>query len=105
MVTKAQALTANNFHMDACTRVVGPRGGIQERITQFRRNGRTVTWVTRPDDFRIPVVHGLKSYGYITDRSARDFHIAAECPIIDACCSCDSFGHRDIYCFCKCHTV
>lgn len=34
---------------------------------RWRRNGRTKTWKTRPGEFRIPVKHGLRSYGYITE--------------------------------------
>ena len=30
-----------------------------------RRNGKTKTWVTRPNDFRIPVKIGFRSCGYI----------------------------------------
>jgi hypothetical protein len=30
-----------------------------------RRNGKTQTWKTRPNDFRIPVKAGLKSCGAI----------------------------------------
>lgn len=111
MVTKEQALTANEFHMDGCSRIIGPRGGIKQNITAYRRTGATKTWVTRPDQFRVPVIHGMyarSGAGYITDYSARDFHTAPECPIIDACCSCASFGPdgwRDTFCFCKCHTI
>lgn len=32
---------------------------------RVRVTGRVKTWKTRPDDFRIPVVHGLRDYGYI----------------------------------------
>jgi len=30
-----------------------------------RRNGKTKVWKTRPDDFEIPVKHGMYAYGYI----------------------------------------
>lgn len=30
-----------------------------------RRNGKTKTWKTRPEDFQIPIKHGLYDYGYI----------------------------------------
>lgn len=35
----------------------------------LRRNGKTQTWKTRPDDFRIPVKAGLRSTGQITETS------------------------------------
>ncbi len=38
-------------------------------LWQCRRNGRTQTWKTRPDDFRIPIKIGFKSYGNITPQS------------------------------------
>ena len=34
---------------------------------RWRRNGKTKLWKTRPDQFKIPVKHGLYQYGYITD--------------------------------------
>jgi len=35
-------------------------------LWQCRRNGRTQTWKTRPNDFRIPIKIGYKTYGAIT---------------------------------------
>jgi len=34
-----------------------------------RRNGATHLWKTRPNDFRIPIKCGLKSFGEITQSS------------------------------------
>lgn len=84
MVTKEQALTANYFHYTGrhqCTRTVGPRGGITERITNVRRNGDTKTWVTRPAEFRVPIKYGMYEYAYIDHTNAGDFHTADECPL------------------------
>lgn len=39
------------------------------RYWRVRRNGATKLWVTRPDQFRIPVKAGFKSYGYIDHTS------------------------------------
>lgn len=106
----AEALSANEFHFETCTRLVGPRGGISENIIRHRRNGATQTWKTRPTEYRIPVVHGLKHYGNIW-HSTRDIHTAENCPIRGACCSCESLTirpdapYRDARCFCSCHTV
>lgn len=35
-----------------------------------RVNGRAKTWVTRPEEFRLPMKHGLKNCFYITERDA-----------------------------------
>jgi hypothetical protein len=51
MITKEQALTENYF--------VDDYGRI------WRRNGKTRTWKTRPNDFYLPVKHGLWDYGSI----------------------------------------
>ena len=72
-VTKDQALTADLFHRAAfCT---------DKRVERWRRNGKTQTWKTRPDEFRVPVKFGLYGYGNITDLNAGDFHVAEECPV------------------------
>jgi len=33
---------------------------------RWKVNGKTKTWKTRPNEIKIPVKHGLYSYGYIT---------------------------------------
>lgn len=38
-----------------------------------RVNGRTQTWITRPDEWRLPMKHGLKHCFYITERSAAEW--------------------------------
>lgn len=38
-------------------------------LRQCRRNGRTQTWKTRPNDFRIPIKIGYNTYGEITPQS------------------------------------
>lgn len=45
---------------------------------RWRRNGRTQTWVRQPDKFRIPVKHGLYSYGQLTDGMS-EMHCICEC--------------------------
>src|SRR3990167_6766732 len=40
---------------------------------RWRRNGATKTWKTRPDEFRIPIKHGLYDYGYIDQDKAHQF--------------------------------
>lgn len=71
MITRQQALTVNQFHEDH-----EPAG----KICQWRRNGTTQTWKTRPDEFRIPVKYGLRSYDQITQDNASQFHAEADCP-------------------------
>ena len=81
MITHEQATEANEFHANGCTRKIGPRGGERVTVDRFRRNGRTQLWVTRPEDFRIPVKFGMYGYGQITHRDALMFHTASDCPL------------------------
>lgn len=39
----------------------------------WKRNGSTKTWKTRPGEFRIPVKHGLYSYGVIDHNNWQQF--------------------------------
>ena len=71
MITKQQALTANTFHEEH-----EPAG----KIYHWRRNGATQTWKTRPDDFRVPIKYGLKSYDAITPSNAHRMHTEDSCP-------------------------
>jgi hypothetical protein len=50
------------------------------KIYEWRRNGATQTWKTRPDDFRLPVKYGIRSYDAITPGNAHMFHRADACP-------------------------
>lgn len=83
MITKQQAITANEFHYEPCTKKVGPRDGITKHIETWRRNGQTQTWKTRPNEFRIPVKFGLYNYGSITERDSAFVHIASDCPLYE----------------------
>lgn len=83
MITKAQAMTAEHFHAGDCKRTIGPRGGVTEKIEAWRRNGRTQTWKTRPEDFRVPIKHGLYAYSEITPRNAHMLHTAEDCPLAE----------------------
>ena len=40
-----------------------------------RRNGKTKTWKTRPNEFKIPVKHGMYDYGYIDAATAKYWYI------------------------------
>lgn len=74
MVTKAQALTANNFHYEH------PTAKCKAKVYNCRRNGKTKTWKTRPNEFKVPIKYGLYTCGYITHDNAHNFHVADECP-------------------------
>lgn len=86
MITKEQATNEANryFHYTGkqqCSKSVGKRGGVTTSTVVARRNGATQVWKTRPDEFRIPVKHGLYEYGEITHQNASDWHLAMECEI------------------------
>jgi hypothetical protein len=70
MITKQDALTADRFHESH------EPGG---KVYTWRRNGATQTWKTRPDEFRIPVKYGIRSYGNITNLNADGFHREDKC--------------------------
>ena len=95
-MTKTQALACHHgteIHYTGrhdCTCTVGPRGGITLDIVRCRPSGRCKTWVTRPEEFRLPVKHGLYESAEITHQNCGDFHLASECPALaqaaDAAC-------------------
>ena len=70
MLTRAQALGADMFHVE--------RNG---KCYRWRRNGATKLWRTRPLEFRIPIKHGLYAYDYVTERDLGrdDMHTESEC--------------------------
>lgn len=80
-ISNAQALTADRFHYGECIRTVGPRGGERTRIVEYRRNGETKVWKTRPTDFRVPIKWGGCSYAYLTQGNAHLFHAEGDCPL------------------------
>lgn len=80
-LTISQIDTCDEFHYGHCTRTIGPRGGVTEHTTIMRRNGRTKTWKTRPDDFRIPVKVGFRGHAYIDQWNVDNVHAAEDCPL------------------------
>ena len=42
---------------------------------RWRVTGQVKTWKTRPEQFKIPVKHGLYDYGYITESNLHLFHL------------------------------
>lgn len=82
-ITKEQAINAHMFHYGTCTRVIGPRGKVTERTEQWRRNGKTQVWVTRPNDYRVPIKYGLKRCSQLLPSDAEVFHTVEDCPLND----------------------
>ena len=91
MVTRAQCIEAGSgfgtteFHYIGrhdCNRTIGPRGGVTESIVRARSSGRCQTWKTRPNEFRLPVKHGMYESSEITQDNASDWHLASECPLL-----------------------
>lgn len=76
MITLELALTEDSFHYGK--RALCKQLGKSER---WRRNGATKTWKTRPGEFRIPIKHGLYTYGEITDRTAYMWHTSDDCAL------------------------
>lgn len=84
MITREQAINAREFHYaKSCGVKRGPRGGIKVTQIVWRRNGKTKTWKTRPDEWTIPVKNGLKTCGYLTQTHAAAYHVADDpvCPV------------------------
>lgn len=89
MITKEQALTANEFHYGKCKETVGPRGGVTREVEVWRRNGQTQTWKTRPHEWRVPIKWGLKTTSQMTHADAPMFHVPYDCPL--------NFDHQASY--------
>ena len=81
MITKEQALVADQFHLGECLRHVGPRGGVKISSYVWRRNGQTKVWKTRPTHFRVPVKFGLYKHGYVTHDAYLEWHTEINCPL------------------------
>jgi hypothetical protein len=87
MVTKEQALTCTNFKQIAYfdfELVYGSFGYQQvtkatvlplDKPINWRVNGKCKTWKTRPEEFKLPIKHGLYSYGYLTHENAHLFEV------------------------------
>lgn len=80
-MTRDEALRANYFHTNHCTKTVGPRGGVTYHIEEWRRNGNTKTWKRQPERFEIPVKYSMRTYNYITNENAANFHTPENCPL------------------------
>lgn len=86
-LTMKQALEGQHFHFtanrsgsdDMCSVTYGKTGKAQPKlhVQDWRRNGVTKTWKTRPDEFRIPVKFGMYGYDYIIETDHA--HLADDC--------------------------
>jgi len=47
---------------------------------RWRVNGAIKTWKTRPNNFRIPVKHGMYDFGFIDETNYHLFHLNGTCP-------------------------
>lgn len=92
MVTKEQLLAlplgSELHYMDnsrecCCKRIVGPRGGIKERIVRYRTSGKCRTWKRDAERFEQPVKYGLHINATINEWTAQFFHLAKDCPLND----------------------
>jgi hypothetical protein len=81
---QAKALTwRDELHCGPCIIRTGTRGGQSLTQERWRVNGKIQLWKTRPDEFSLPIKHGLKTCYYLTHRNAADFHLSADCqPIV-----------------------
>ena len=69
MITKAIAVasrTGDIYHHVSANNADGTPA-------RCRVNGMCKTWKTRPEDFRLPVKHGLRDCFYITPGNAADW--------------------------------
>jgi len=46
---------------------------------RWRVNGVVQTWKTRPNEFKVPVKHGMYDYGYITQHNYFYYHLHGSC--------------------------
>lgn len=70
-VTKENAITANEFFSTTMK-----NKDKKQTPLKVRRNGKTQTWKTRPDEFRIPVKYGLYDYYNITQDNCHEWVVS-----------------------------
>ena len=69
MITREQAMNADRFEHVSLKNA-------DKTPLRARRNGKTKTWKTRPDEYRIPAKYGLKECFYITQADAQNWNVA-----------------------------
>ena len=80
MITNAQAMTANVFHLEPTPWGTGRPCDGKKGPERWRRNGRTLTWKRDPSRIEVPVKFGLRSYSRLTADVFRYVHTAEDCP-------------------------
>lgn len=88
MITKEQALTENYFIQVAKfngtfkltytgLQVFVPNGTITklDKPIKWRASGKCKTWKTRPEEFKLPIKHGLYDYSYIDNTNCHLFEV------------------------------
>lgn len=87
MITKDEAAmlhTGSIIHAGECRLEIGPKGGKTHVTEQWRVSGKMQTWKRAPSAFRVPLKYGLYGHGQLDHSNAHEFHLAKDCPIIDA---------------------
>lgn len=72
MITKEQAVALKHgtiLHHNTATQGKGAP-------LRCRVNGKCKTWKTRPEEFKLPVKHGLYEHGYIDETNAAGWSVA-----------------------------
>ncbi len=78
MITKEQALTWTSFIQVSIPVHGRVATAMLVKPINWRANGKCKVWKTRPDDFKLPIKHGLYTYtyGYITQDNCHLFNVA-----------------------------
>jgi|ERR1700676_652625 len=106
MITKEQAMALRHgqeLHFGVCKSTTGPRGGVKVTQTRVRVSGMCQTWKTRPEDFRVPVKHGMYDNGEIVPSNAAQFHLMSDCPLAMHTVECIANNDRSAQEVCICH--
>ena len=74
MITKEQAMELH--HGQVIYRDVGRNA--DGSPLRYRVNGKCKTWVTRPDEFRVPLKQGFYGHDYLDQRVALSYHLTEE---------------------------
>jgi hypothetical protein len=67
MITKAEAMVARTFEHVTVKNADGTP-------LRCRSNGKCQVWKTRPNDWKLPVKHGLYDYFYIDAANAHEWN-------------------------------
>ena len=73
MITKTQALELKHGKILHHVKLKNSDGKTPLRC---RVNGSVQTWKTKPEEFKLPVKHGLRDCFYITNSNAAEWEVA-----------------------------